>query len=82
MICCFYCSLLFRNCQILHVFYLNYSNTTPEDNTNSNTSTVSTIATLRPKGHTKSASLTVTGRNTSELRPDSAGDTNRPRFGL
>jgi MAP/microtubule affinity-regulating kinase len=56
----------------------NASNTTPEDNTNSNTSTVSTIATLRPKGHTKSASLTVTGRNTSELRPDSAGDTNRP----
>ncbi|CAG2166801.1 unnamed protein product [Oppiella nova] len=51
---------------------------TSEDNSNSSASTVSSIATLRPpKGHTKSASISVAGRNKSDMRPDSSSDSSR-----
>ena len=39
------------------------------EESSTNTSTASTIATIRPKSHNKSVSLTVSGRNT-ELRSD------------
>ncbi|XP_054154511.1 serine/threonine-protein kinase MARK1-like isoform X1 [Oppia nitens] len=49
-----------------------------EDNSNSSTSTVSSIATLRPaKGHTKSASISVAGRTKSDNRPDSSVELGR-----
>jgi hypothetical protein len=63
--------------RMFYVFYLNFSNTS-EDNSNSSASTVSSIATLRPpKGHTKSASISVAGRNKSDMRPDSSTDSSR-----
>lgn len=56
-------------CQTL--ISVNYSNPL-EENT---TSTAAAIATLRPKGHTKSASISGAGRNASDN-----SEINRPRL--
>ncbi|RWS30363.1 MAP/microtubule affinity-regulating kinase 3-like protein [Leptotrombidium deliense] len=38
----------------------------------------SASSSLKPKGHTKSASLSFTGRNSGEMRTDNASESNRP----